>query len=45
MAEQSNNKGRGEGDSKKAQNTSKLEERVSNLDSFQGFNYVHRVMQ
>ena len=45
MVEQSNNKGRGKGNGKRAQDISKLEERASNLDSFQGSDYIRRVIQ
>ena len=49
MVEQSDDKGRGEGkgegDSKRARDISKLEERLSNLDGFQGSNCVRRVIQ
>ena len=45
VVEQSDNKGRGKGDSKRARDISKLEKRVSNLNSFQGSNCVHRVIQ
>ena len=45
IAKQSDNKGRGEGDSKKAQDISKLEKKASNLNSFQGSNCIYRVIQ
>ena len=45
IAEQSNNKGRDKGDGKKARDIFKLKKRASNLDGFQGSNYVYRVIQ